>query len=313
MTHSYSHPSEIDFPGLEEFIEFFHDHGVRFFFIEAMQRRHDKSHSGGICQTVNYKKGKEEIYPFKGPFGSRKLHFTLRCLQSFLNRHKRFHYDLYIKSSARGYKYHRTILIDDLNEPQIKLLMDYWTGSIALIETSVNNYQAILIVADELGLKASERTSIGRHLAIKFDGDKKATAANQLHRFPGSPNHKRTVTEGELPFVTRLVQLRRAKTIEAGADVLSVLKAQPRVTFPKKSKPAREVSHLVEGGRDETNSGKAFRWAMAKIKAGKSDGEIGVGLQSIFGVGHTDDPHWIPRTIFNARAILARSPDRYWA
>lgn len=327
------HHSEIEYAGLQAFIEFFEHYGIEFWQIEAMKRMPNGKHEGAICQHMFYyhptKKTETgdplKVYPYAGPIGSRKLNYTLRRLQSSLLSRGRFGFDLYIKASPRGTMYYRTILIDDLKQSKIDELMNYYKGPIAIIETSPGNYQAILIITDEFGLSRPKRLNVGKQFAALFDGDYRAVSGNQLHRFPGSPNMKKSVSKDpekcEPPFHARLIQLRHLIDADAESQTLrslAVLPPPPRpgvaATLTAKTTPATRPTPGPAGGL--TWSEKAFRWTLRMIKKGATDQQLAAGLHALFVVPHpqkkhTGDGHWIPRTIFNARAVSTGSPLRY--
>ncbi len=71
-----------------------------------------------------------------------------------------------------------------------------------------------------------------------------------------------------------------------------------------------------KAGPGLTWSEKGFRWVLKQLNKGVDDAQIAAGLHALFVVPHplqkhAQDPHWIPRTIFNAKAIRAGSPLRY--
>ena len=218
---------EIEFHGAREFFDFFSSYYIDFWIIEALPRKLNGERGAPIAGLIEWKKklkdGEAEIdrktyLPFRKPFGSKLVLWNLQKLLAYLLASGKKNIDMHIKESPINGQYHRTILIDDLNCNQVDLLQNWWSGPLALIETSGGNYQAILVVMDRYGLNSNNKLIVARELARRFDGDKGAVAANQFHRFPGSSNNKLTVLDGSLPFISRLTLLRESVDGRDGSE-----------------------------------------------------------------------------------------------
>ena len=338
--------SEIEFPDAEEFFGFMSSYYIDFWFIEAMPRKIDGGRGAPVAAQIEWakKKKSEDVepnpkqchheraalnelrrldpgnpllkdtyFPFKKPFGSKLVVWNLKKLLAYLMASGKKNIDMHIKASPNAGQYYRTILVDDLEQSQVELLCNWWSGPLAVIETSIGNFQAILVIADRYGLNSADKLTVARALQIKFNGDPGAVSTNQFHRFPGSSNNKLTVKDGTLPFISKLRILRESLPGRDGSDCIRGLLSTVKLTTGtrevaiRKKKAAPINRSLGVGGRDETPSGQAFRWT---LKGGLAEPELVEGL--IVRAGDRHDPSdWVARTIFNAKAVLAGSNERY--
>lgn len=320
--------SEIEFHGAREFFEFFSSYNVDFWIIEAMPRKLNGERGAPIAGLIEWQKNsnleksqldRRTYFPFKRAFGSKLVLWNLQKLLSYLFWTGKKNIDLHIKESPANGQYYRTILIDDLTSNSVDRLLDWWSGPLAVIETSLGNFQAVLVVIDRYGLYSVDKLNVARALAKKFDGDRRAVAASQFHRFPGSSNNKRTMLDGSLPFISRLTVLRGSLDGRDGSECIRQListaasrrdRIRAGITeATDENMHQNRVASSSGTGRDETPSGEAFRWAISALKNGMVDEELALGL--LLWVGDHDPVDWIPRTIHNARAVLAGSDLRY--
>ena len=149
--------------------------------------------------------------------------------------------------TARG-----LLLVDDVDAENLKKAKES-DRAFAAIETSAGNYQ-LLFIGGSTWTAASVRTAQQR-LLLLYGGDLGASAAGQLHRFPGSLNQKNGGS-----FMTRLVHLQTGKVM----DLPAVIPRSP-ASMPIAAPPAPG---------DKTPSQIDFSNALRMIRAGKSREEI---------------------------------------
>jgi hypothetical protein len=159
---------------------------------------------------------------------------------------------------------HPILLVDDLTLESSKELELWWPGAMALIETSQNNFQALLIASRPL--TASERLSAQRVLAQKFDGDVKAITGTQLHRYPGSMNHKKGAS-----WRTKLAFVRQAER-DVANQLIQLLEIKPTTQA--------NIGGQKSANQKSDNSSEAFRWTLASLRRRVPEARIIEGLMS---------------------------------
>lgn len=153
---------------------------------------------------------------------------------------------------------HHVLLMDDLDAQTLAVAGDWWAGAMMAIETSLGNHQAFLLAPRDFD--RDTRTRLQQALATRFGGDANATGGAQLHRYPGSVNHK----NGEA-WVTRLVMLRGAETADASAQIDELLKSSqvPAGALGRQhASSARTVGGGTGGAHDNSRAAfiEAIRW-----------------------------------------------------
>jgi hypothetical protein len=186
---------------------------------------------------------------------------------------------------------HPILLVDDLTLESSKELELWWPGAMALIETSQNNFQALLIASRSL--TEGERLSAQRVLAQKFDGDTKAITGTQLHRYPGSMNYKQGAS-----WRTKLAFVRQAER-DVSNQLLQLLEI--------KRPPQTQIGGQKSVNQKSDNSSEAFRWTLASLRRRVPEARIIEGLMSEY---NPDGKHsrggdhglaWAQRTLGAAR------------
>ena len=121
---------------------------------------------------------------------------VLRRLSFFRHRNSRGEH-IYVRPSGE----HACTLLDDLDADAVRRLHREGFAPAAVVETSLNNFQAWLRHTDVLPRALS--TIGARRLAARFDGDPGAADWRHFGRLPGftnpKPKHRRP--EGLAPFV----------------------------------------------------------------------------------------------------------------
>lgn len=305
---SLKNESDIDFDKTYEFFEFFESHGVEYFFLDALPRLANGERGAPVAKYYGIQ---------RAIGGAPGMIRYVKQLQNSLKRDGKIA-DLHIKESPGGkgeQKYHRVLLVDDLELHFLEKLASDYPGPIAGIETSPGNYQALLISPrSPRGLFASEVLQIQKSLAIDYCGDGGAVAAGQFHRFAGSPNYK-NCANGASPFFTRITFLRghdSSKDCTTEEFLNRAMRSRPASPLPTR-RPAhaelREEKRSTGHGRDETESGEAFRHAMRLLRRGMPGELVTVELSSRWGSGRS--PDWSKRTCWNAQRALGMREERY--
>lgn len=204
----------------------------------------------------------------------------------------------------------RVILVDDISSDQIDLIRGFWPGPLAILETSTENYQALLVSPQPLS--SDEYLRAARFLAHRFFGDLGAVACGQLHRFPGSPNYKSSAVSNGNPFITRLIAIWDGEEgFNCESELAEMLSSSASATapdvVPRRARP-RAPHKRDEGGSD--NSSAAFRWTLQQLAAGTSHELILAALQTRW-LAHHDAEDWPVRTLHNALHIRGARATRY--
>lgn len=297
-------PNGIDFNEVQRFFEFFERNGVEFFILEALPRKINGERGAPIAKHCGISK------PIGGASGMVKYIGLLRARLEAGGRIA----DLHVRESPGGKIYHRVLLVDDLEHRFLKKLAQDYAGPMIGIETSLNNYQALLIAPRfPRGLFAKEVRSVQQALALRYGGDLGAVGVHQLHRFAGSPNYK-DHHRGAPAFFTRieLIQEARCGNEEAAADFLIGAMHCGALNQPVgKPTTLKEQSKRTVGNalRDETQSGEAFRYARKLLRQGKPREVILQELSIRWGAGRS--PDWSIRTCWNAEFALGLRATRY--
>lgn len=282
------------FFGAREFFDFFGRNGIEWWFIEPQPRLLDGSRGAPIGGVVGFGK---------------PVHF-LSVVDCFHEAERRLELigktlvDLSTHNSPDRRTGGRVVLIDDLDEDSMARVLLWWAGSAAVLETSEDNFQVLLVLAggqDQAGL-----TTVSQSLAQRFDGDLAAARGGQPHRFPGSPNFK--FGPGVEPFRCRLIALRPELDELRAIEQTRELRGSPALT--RRTALSSAAQPLGGGGQDQTNSGKAMSWTLSQLKRGTPDRQILDGLAARF-LGHHDPDVWPERTLHNAKFFLGWVPSRY--
>lgn len=173
---------------------------------------------------------------------------------------------------------HRAIFVDDLTSADLEKIPTEWARIV--LETSPGSFQAIFRAPaplDAAGRKNAQRALISHFGA----GDYRASSGEQIHRWPGSVNHKY-----EVPFETRLVEF-QGDGEDLPADLISAAQVAPAEKFetPAAEKEIPPRIHVIRripvlqrsapaNSGDTTGSGLEFRWALARLRRGISRGQI---------------------------------------
>lgn len=287
---------ELERAGALRFFDFMASHGPAWWFCEAQPR----------------KRNGERGAPVAGKFGMRfafhhsKILSAFEQLNSRLERLGKSNIDLQTRESpSKGGS--RVILIDDISSDQIDSIRGFWPGPLAILETSPENYQSLLV--SPRCLSPHEHLKAARYLAIRFNGDVGAVASGQLHRFPGSPNFKTSAVRNGHPFITRLVAIWDGEEGFNSESELSEMlsSALTAVNVPSRARAQPRAPHKP-GGLD--NSSAAFRWTLHQLDAGTSHELILAGLTTTW-LGHHDAHDWPARTLANALYIRGERATRY--
>lgn len=288
---------EMELAGADRFFEFMAKNGVPKWICDAQPRKKDGQRGAPLGRHFGFE------YPVSNENlldGFAELHFRLERVGK-----KRI--DLQTKEAPTENGW-RVILIDDLPGNQLDAARLFWPGPLAIMETSPENYQALLVAPRELNYQ--ERLQAARFLVARFNGDPGAAAPDQLHRLPGSRNWKASAIADGRPFLTRLIACYDA---EEGFDLADQLEemlsgsAAAPATAPARPRAVRQAA---PGSSD--NSGEAFRWALRQLARGTSHDVILAGLQTRW-LGHHDARDWPARTLHNALHARGARPTRYQA
>lgn len=279
--------------GADRFFEFMGQHGAQWWFCEAQPRKKDGQRGAPIAARFGMR------YAFadsKVLDGFERLSARLECV----GKHR---VDLQTRESPAR-QGSRVVLVDDLAATQIDPVRAWWSGPLAILETSPENFQALLVASRPLS--RDEHFRAARFLAARFDGDPGAAAVDQLHRFPGAPNFKSAALVNGKPFVCRLVGLFEA---EEGFDLEATLnEALGACACP--ARPAPRLRPASANAPDADNSAAAFGWTLRQVQLGVRYEAILTELRASW-LGHHDPHDWPARTLHNALHVLGMRSSRY--
>lgn len=291
-----------DAPGAIEFFQFFEKYGLSWWWLEAIPRQFNRD--GSAQKPIAKFNGLAR--PICGSAGMIKYINRLKITLAEKNKGRS---DLYIRESPGVNIWHRVILVDDVKQEYLDELLFYWSGPAAVIETSSCNYQTLLI--SPKGLLSHDATRVTKNLAIRFCGDTKAARATQLHRFPGSPNFKKSrLIEGGQPFITKLFRLIDGES-DGREQIDELLKSNISITKKAKKIPQKKFTQKSRLGEvDSSPSAIAIRWAMSALVSGVSSDAVLSALEGRF-LGHHDPQDWPKRTLHNAEFFLGCREKKY--
>lgn len=235
----------------KKFFAFLNQYGIDFVRIESIFRKNDGTRGaplGSIFLENSVQKANTAIHHFD------KL---ARRLQTSGKRN----FDLLTGAAEDADKKSRALLIDDLDKKSITKLKQKWTGAAAFLETSLGNFQAILVA--DLPLDRNQRVQIQKSIAGEFQGDSGAVSSTQLHRLPGSINWSKN------EFVCRLFEVRHAVKESNESDFLT--KEIQSAVYPKVQTKVTQYS--AKNGL-KTNSEIAFGRTIQMLREGHSREEI---------------------------------------
>ena len=204
---------------------------------------------------------------------------------------------------------HSILLLDDLDPVALAAVGQWWQGARAAIETSPGNYQAFL-KADR-PLTSAQRLACQRALAARFGCDGGAVGGVQMHRYPGSINHKNGGS-----WCTRLVAIRDAQGGDVGAQVDELLAAVPTPASAPQVKPDQQKTQQPQrqnGGGDDP-SRAAFNFAFRQLKAGVSPDMLASQIAERFNTngkhtrGQDGGIGWAKRTIESTGVKVLKRP-----
>ena len=316
--------SEIDLAELRRYFQFFDrysDHPCgQFWIITAHPRKANWDRGGNILKEL---KKVDFTRPVGGADGM--VNYVRRIHGYMLSLGKSA--DLHIKESPEVGKYYRIVFIDDLELYFLEQLASDYSGPIAAIETSPDNFQAMLITprfpVDETrtkfrGLLEDEVFAIQKHLSSIYKGDMRAVAANQERRFAQSPNYKNS-QNGERPFYAQIAILQQetGSHLDAEKFLIEAINSQLQSTAnvatggqPAQPRPGRPAAaRPAPGGRDESESGEAFRYSLRRLRWGVSPVKVEAEVAARWGTGRAAD--WPKRTVHNARWQAQMAHERY--
>lgn len=285
----YSEVVAADFFQNGHFYDHFESFGANVFFEWLEKNGARKVYINGQPRKKNGERGA----PVGGCFGFKFPYLTLEAVVQFENLQiklvhlKKKRVDLITWADDGRQNLSKTLLIDDLDLNGVSKLKSIWDGPGCILETSPDNFQAILITKEPLD--RPRRSASQRTLLQYLGGDPAAASPVQPHRFPGSPNHK-----FEKPFFCLLTEFFDG----TGTGIDGIPQACPRL---KKSKPLAK-SKDKNGGLD--NSSQAFGWTIASIRNGLPEHQILAELSGRFLNNH-DPLDWPQMTVFHAREVLA--------
>lgn len=285
--------NQLQLAGAECFFEFMANGGAAWWFCEAQPRKRNGERGAPIASN----------FGMRFAFQHSKIVDAFEQLSLRLARLGKSRIDLQTRESPSTTGA-RVILIDDIEGNQLDAIRAFWSGPLAIIETSPENYQAFLIAPR--GLNSSEYLRAARFLAARFDGDLGAAVPGQLHRFPGSPNWKPSIVSSGQPFITRLI------ACYEGEDDFDLIDQLETMLSGSAAAPARSraVRQVRPGASD--NSAAAFRWTLQQLDRGTSHDLILAGLQTRW-LAHHDAQDWPARTLHNALHARGARATRYQA
>jgi hypothetical protein len=201
----------------------------------------------------------------------------------------------------------RILLIDDLDGIAVDDLIQWWPGSVAVLETSPGNHQALVVSPTPLALNC-QRRALGA-LVARFDGDPAAAHVGQPHRLPGSHNWKAECLDAGGPFLCRAVHYRVAKDLAASRATTCLAEIARTAQDPLADR-GRVRPSVQQHGVDRSNSAKAFGWTCKALRDGVPEELILEGLSTVW-LSHHDPGDWPSRTLRKAKEsqILQRGLD----
>lgn len=277
--------------GAGKFFEFLAGQGVNWFFVDGQPRKLDKNRGAPIGAIFGFKKG---VHVSKVLSGFEE--FGRRCA-----REGKKQVDLITRESpARAGA--RIVLADDLNRDQLDELRTWWPGPMIWLETSFENFQALVISPHPL--QPDDQKRFADFLVAKLGADPGAATIARFHRFPGSPNYK----NGE-PFYCRLVAIFEGD----GDDPEDIARAiEEALMNSERPAPTRRATVPTKApGKGQDNSAAACSWTMSQLRRGAAEEEILTGLGSPAWLAHHDPHDWPARTLHNSKFLLGWVPTRY--
>lgn len=281
-----------EFLDAQKFFEFCGARGARWWFVEAQPRKQNGQRGAPIGRFFG---ARFAVYFDKVPA-------KFLALARTLERAGKRQVDLQTRESP-ALAGARDVLVDDVDGFQLDPLRAWWPGAGAILETSPSNFQAVLL--SPRTLTDGERARLAHAAAIRFEGDLGAAGAGQLHRFPGSPNFKRSALVNGQPFCCRLVSLFDG---ESPAFSVSELLAEVPSNLPTEHHRVGRRAAVETAAGD--NSARAFAWTLDQLRNGVSHDEILAGLRAAW-LSHHDPVDWPARTLANALHALGQAPSRY--
>lgn len=202
----------------------------------------------------------------------------------------------------------RAILLDDLKEPALARLKEIWDWQVCVLETSPENFQAILVTLEPMGRE--DRKSITDQLVAELGCDDGAKGRQQFHRLPGSVNYKWELAQ---PFVTRLHEFFRGR----GLGVKPVKKIAPTPAPAKAAPSASPMPGVVRPLRQskwatatDDPSKLAFRRAVDLLRSGAGESAVLAALSQPEVLRDHDQDDWPSRTLRAAIDFIERGAAR---
>jgi len=150
--------------------------------------------------------------------------------------------DIYIRPAEQAR--HGLVLVDDLSSEDLDAMKQDGREPAAIIETSPENYQAWVKVAEEAS--AAHRGAIARELAREYDADRASAGSHHYGRLAGFTNRKdkHTTRAGYQPWV--LCRESSGKSATAGPELMQQA-GQVLENIERRQEKARRLEGIKAG------------------------------------------------------------------
>lgn len=283
-------PMKIDFSYAREFFDFLGRNGVLSLKIAAQIRKKSDDERGAPLGTGA--PGEKGWNPLGvGPaVRTAAAGEMVQALLAHLEKYGKRNPELIIAAAEDSLGLAKSILLDDLKEAGVRALKTKWRGLGAILETSPNNFQAVLVLPEPMDRDA--RRSITAQLVQALGADPGAAGVGQFHRFPGSVNYKAQLPE---PFVCRLVEYFTGIG-EGVQPVKAVVKPTPAPGVRVRPSPLRPLRSRRWQTPAKSISDEAFRLAVEMLDSGASASQVEAALSSPEWLRHHSATDWPERT-----------------
>lgn len=293
---------QINFSHMREFFDFFGRNGILSVKLGGQQRK-KKDGKRGAPMGLGAAGGKGwNPVAMGSPVRSAAAAEMTKALLAHLEGKGKRNLELVCAAAEDSQGLTKSILLDDLDADGVKALKTKWRGPGVILATSPGNYQAVLILPEPMGRE--DRRSVTGQLVTMVGADPGAAGVGQLHRFPGSVNHKAGLAE---PFVCRIVEYftgggEGVQPVKASVKPVParVSQLRPATLRPMRKRQWREAA--------KTSSDLAFRHAVELLDSGASAADVESALSSPEWLRHHSAADWPARTRENAERFRAGEP-----
>lgn len=297
--HSKDKSMKFNFAYAQDFFDFLGRHGILSVKLAAQRRKKSDGKRGApMGFGASGKNGKWNPVAVASPARTAAAAGLAQALLAHLAEKGKNKLELITAAAEDSQGLSKSILLDDLKEVGAKILKTKWRGPGAVLETSPDNFQAVLILSEPMD--RDSRRSITAQLVDMVGADPGAAGVGQFHRLPGSVNYKAELAE---PFVCRLVEYftgvgEGVQPVKAVAKPMSTPVSPVR---PSALQPLRKRRWQTPA---KSMSDEAFRLAVDMIDSGARADQVEAALSSPEWLRHHSAADWPERTRRSAELFI---------